>query len=301
MLKYVIKKVFLKTIINTYMNYLVSMFDCVLYGNERFRIIKNVKYEIEDSKSPAIVFSYDNVLPFVFDIFSQSENVLKIDYGLDKYFFLFPTCVGSTSVTKLNIKGHEIIITCGSELVVTISGQTVLEKNVNGLKYSHYEEHGNLCLIYFLGKRNFLLALKNKEVCFANYYDECNISEKEKYFMCRLNDSLNHGTVFYVKENNNDSYLVYLDDEELKLKKDFVAHVFLDCVLAKNFKYCNAQLSKELQLEDEKKLIEFFPDFDWYYPLSDVEFILIKKNTLAGIYKFEIVDNCICNITQCLQ
>ena len=42
------------------------------------------------------------------------------------------------------------------------------------------------------------------------------------------------------------------------------------------------------KLKDENSVKEFFPEFDYYYPITNEEFILIKKNTLAGIYKFEI-------------
>jgi hypothetical protein len=93
-----------------------------------------------------------------------------------------------------------------------------------------------------------------------------------------------------------EEYLVYLDDEKLNLKEEFVSFVFLDCVKAKNFKYANELLCDNLKLENEKEIEKFFPEFDYFYPAQKNSFILINKNTLAGIFEFNIHNNLILNI-----
>ena len=278
------------------MNYLVPLFDGLMVSKESYNINKNVKYEIENDKLASVIFSYENILPFVFDLKKESKNVLKVKVLADNYFFLFPQTCCNNFCFKLDLKGNEILINLSNSLLVSINGNVLLNKDVDSLTFYNYEMFGSLCLIYFSGKRNFLLVIKDKEVCFADYYDECNLQDNEKVFMCKLNDCLNHGRVFHIKDNTFESYLVYLDNEELNLKNDLVAFVFLDCLLAENFKYCNELLSTEIKLQEENKVKEFFPEFDYYYPVSNEEFILIKKNTLAGIYKFEIDNKSICNI-----
>ena len=90
-------------------------------------------------------------------------------------------------------------------------------------------------------------------------------------------------------------YAFYLDDEEMNLKQSFVSLVFLDCVKAKNFSYCNRLLSEELKMKNVENIKEFFEAFDWFYPINEKTVVLINKNTLAGIYEFECKDNLIFN------
>jgi hypothetical protein len=167
---------------------------------------------------------------------------------------------------------------------------------VENLIYSHFEIKNDMCFIYFSGKRSFVTVIKEDEICFSNYYDECNISEDEMLFMCKLNDTLNHGLVFKIKGKETEKYLVYLDNEELNLKSEFLPFVFLDCLMAENYKYCKNLLCEEMQIDNEKKTKNFFNSFDFYYPINNHKFILINKNTLAGIYDFEIENNKISNI-----
>ena len=133
-------------------------------------------------------------------------------------------------------------------------------------------------------------------MCFADYYDECNEGENEKIFMCKIGDILNHGLVFSLKGKETENYLVYLDNEELNLKNEFLPFVFLDCLKVGNYKYCNNLLCEEMKIENEKEIKDFFPQFDFYYPINNKQFILINKNTLTGIYDFEIENNKIVNI-----
>ena len=74
--------------------------------------------------------------------------------------------------------------------------------------------------------------------------------------------------------------------------------MFLDCVKAGNLKYANQLLTEELKQKDVNNIKNFFPEFDCYTCISQNEFFVFKKNTLAGIYKFEIINLEISNITQ---
>ena len=114
--------------------------------------------------------------------------------------------------------------------------------------------------------------------------------------MCKKTDSLNHGEVVRVEHNKYEKYLVYLDNEDLCLKDEFIPMVFLDCVLAKNLKYCNDLLDINLKMENETQIEKFFPTFTKFVPISSKEIILINKNTLAGIFEFSIKDSRINNI-----
>lgn len=277
------------------MNYLVSKFDCMFVNDNTQLIEKNVRYKFEKENS-FLVFGFNGELPFCFDIHKEQDNVLQVKRGFENYFFISSSKMRPVETIVLTIQKHNISISVSSHLVVLINGNLEYNEQVEKIEYSGYEEMGNLCLLYFKGIRNFLLILEEGKVKIANYYDECNLDKEEKYFMCRLNDSLNHGKVIHIKDKKVENYLVYLDDYDLTLKDNFIANVFLDCVVAGNFKYCNNLLSDSIKQENYEEIKAFFPDFDWYYPIEDNVFVLTRKNTLAGIYKFEIVNSSIENI-----
>lgn len=275
------------------MKYLIPTFNCEVFKTECYQLLKNIKYQIESDIDNSIVFS-NKTIPFLLDL--NNENILKVDFKNDLYIFLFPINFKDTFFNQFKFNSHDIIISISNYIRIFFDSELICEKNVENLKFSHFEIIGEFCFIYFEGKRNFLVALKSNDVLFDSYYDECNINENEKYFMCKLNDSLNHGVVFSFKNKEYEKYLVYLDNDELKLKDELLPMVFLDCVKAKNFKYCNNLLCDELKVEDEKQIEKFFPDFDFLYPISSKEIILINKNTLAGIFEFVIEHNEILNI-----
>ena len=130
-----------------------------------------------------------------------------------------------------------------------------------------------------------MVAIKETEVEYVGYIDECNIKDDEKYFMEKQCDSLNHGKVFHVAKGVCENYLVYLDDNELCLKDEFLPIVFLDCVKVKNFNYARKLTSLTFK---DNSAFSFFPEYDFFYPLSKNRVVLINKNTLAGICEFEI-------------
>lgn len=281
------------------MNYLISTFGCYVFDKEFVQVCPHVKYEISNESSPFLV-APESSPPFILNFNNPSKNVLKVKFKSDNYFFLFKEGSSNFFSTSFKYNNNKVDVVISSMLCISVDGELICEKNVENLKFSHFEVFQNLCLIVFEGERNFIVVLKDKQVLFCEYYDECNSKDDEKYFLTKLQDSLNHGLVFEIKKNETSKYLVYLDDEELKLKQPFVAMVFLDCVKAGNFKYCNELLDENIKLSAPENIKEFMPEFDYYYPISYNTMILIKKNTLAGIYTFEI-ENCkISNIEESL-
>ncbi len=277
------------------MNYLISTFNCDIFDKSMVTILANVKYKIKNFEHDVIVFPHNNSCPFVFSKRNKNNNCVKVKLGEDTYYFLFSKQSNDVFFTHFTFKSQTISITISNKIIITSNGKLICEKNVENIRFSHYEIDGDVCLIYFEGVRNFVAILKGSDLVFAEYYDECNFHKDEKFFMSKLNDSLNHGLVCHVEKSKVESYLVYLDDEELKLKEEFVPFVFLDCVKSKNFIYANSLLSDELKLDDAKQIANFIPEFDWFYPASENKFVLIKKNTLAGILDF-VIDKSIVNI-----
>lgn len=275
------------------MKYIIPTFNCDVIGTNCFSLLKNVKYQIELTGENLIVFS-TKTIPFVLNL--NNENILKVDFEKDTYYFVFPINYSSTAFNKFKFNSHEVLVSLSNTLLIFLDSELICEQIVENLKFSHQEIVKDFCFIYFEGKRNFVVVLKNDEVVFCSYYDEFNSSEKEKYFMCKLNDSLNHGEVFHLNDKESEKYLVYLDDEDLNLNIEFLPLVFLDCVKAKNYKYCNKLLSENLKVEDENLIGNFFSEFDFIYPITSNKIILINKNTLAGIFEFVIENNYINNI-----
>ena len=109
---------------------------------------------------------------------------------------------------------------------------------------------------------------------------------------------MQHGKVFLIDRNNEyDSYLVYLNQRQIQ-DEMFVGFAMLDSIIVGNTKYANTLLSNDMRLEDAKGLMDFFPEYDDYVCVDTDTYALLKKNTLAGIYKFEISNNQITNIIQ---
>lgn len=280
------------------MNYLIPLFDCVLFSGVFYELKANAKYVIKfQHNEKIVVFSNNRACGFLLDFKNQCDNIIKVDYKFDTYYFLIEKKTNSSFVSSFKFNNKIVNISLSDKLLLTLNGVLICEEIVDNLTYSHFEIDKDFCYIYFSGKRNFVVVIKDDDCAFASYYDECNLGE-EKYFMCKLFDSLNHGKVFHIKDNEISNYLVYLDDEELNLKPCFLSAVFLDCVMAENFSYCNNLLSEELKMKDKNQIKTFFPEFDFFYPIKETTMILIKKNTLAGIYEFEIENCLIKNIIQ---
>ncbi len=277
------------------MKYLISKFACVLLSDKIYDIVPYCKYCIVDNKTTHyLVFGHNGELPFVFD-FNEHKNVLKIDYGFDTYYYLCADYINSFS-TQIKFMSNTVTVNINKSLTILINGEQICDEKVKDISYSHYEIRKNYLVIYFKGSRDFVVIVKDKELKIASYYDEINIVADELIFMCKCYDSLEHGKVFMINKNNEyDSYLIYLNNSEKIFNQDFIPNAFLDCVVAGNYKYANKLLDDSIKLDDETKLRDFFADFDDYLPLQKA-IALIKKNTLAGIYKFEITQSKISNI-----
>ncbi len=275
------------------MKYLISKFDCKMIGDHEVDLIKNVKYEIAEFSNFYLILTSGQI---VYIDLNKNENVQLIRCHENDYYFLFPPKIYISFCTVINFQNKEFVLTVGDNIILSQNGEVLSENKNENLTYSHYEIINNLCFVYLIGKRNFVVIFNEKEVVFANFYDEFNNSSNERFYLCKLQDCLNHGKVFHIKDKEVENYLVYLDNYDLNLKDEFVGNVFLDCLLAGNYKYCNELLSTDLKFENAENIKNFFEDFDEFYPLGDNEFILFKKNTLAGIYKFEVLNLSISNI-----
>ncbi len=277
------------------MKYLISSFACVLYADKIYTIQPNCKYCIErGDNTQYLVVGCNGESPFVFN-FCTGQNVMKIEYNADEYYYLYGL-TNNTFVTTIKFNTHTVNLTINNKLYITIGGEKVCDEICDNIEYSHYEIRKNTLVIFFKGKRDYVVILRDKELMCASHYDEINMIDGELVFMCRCRDSLNHGKVFSLNKNNEyDSYLVYLNDNAVQTKDEFVPLVFLDAVRVGNYKYANKLLDDSIRLEDDKKLSDFFEDYDDYLVL-DRAYALIKKNTLVGIYQFEISNSKIINI-----
>lgn len=282
------------------MIYLVSKFHCLMLGEKQIEILPNVKYKVSDaSKENCIFLGYKNEAPVILNFVHPecgSNSVVHVREGIDDYFFLMPHYNTNNFYTNFKYSNKDIQLNLNEELVIYVGNEMVLSRAVEGIIFSHYEVIGDLCVIYFSGARDYVVILNGAEVCAADYYDEINVSESEIFFMCRKHDVLNHGRVYHIKDKKFDTYLVYLDDEELNLKDEFLACTFLDCLLNRNLKYCNELLDENIRQENENNILDFFDEFDDYYPIDENKILLFKKNTLAGICNFEISTHKISNI-----
>ena len=282
------------------MRYIIPLFDCVLCTDENIVLNKNVQYSCEnvDNKN-FFVIGKNNETPFLFNFVDKlNSNVEKVEYKSNQYYFLKSIKNYNQGFYQFKYQNKQVCVGLFENLIISIDGETILNEQVADITYSHFEIKNQICFIYFSGKRNYVVVLQNSEIKINSHYDEINIQDSEFYFMCKLNDSLNHGKVFHIKDKIVEDYLVYLDNNDLNLKPNFVSSVFLDCVKAKNFDYANNLLSADLKQKNSQNISNFFVEFDNFFPINETEVILLKKNTLAGIYSFEIQNLEITNIIQ---
>ncbi|MBR2969832.1 MAG: hypothetical protein IKC49_02130 [Clostridia bacterium] len=273
------------------MKYLISKCKDTIFLDSGERIEPGVKYELDHS---ILRLVYGDRL-YIVDP-DNSRLIHKIAYNHQVYYLL-DIVDNEYFATSIMWQNKIMSITLSRELIIFIDGEVCHREEVKNIQYSHYEKIGDICLIFFEGERNYFIAIKKTEILYASYFDEYNEDQGDRYFMCRLYDSLNHGRVFHIGKTV-ENYLVYLDDQELCLKSEFVGAVFLDCILAGNYKYANILLIEDIRQNEVDTLKEFFSPFDNYYPLEENTYILMKKNTLAGIYKFELIDRSISNIIE---
>lgn len=270
------------------MIYLISMFECRIVDSSNICLHQMVPYEWRDEQN--VVYAHNSILHCV-----NFSELLQVKVDNDLYCFLFKKSNLESSFWCIKHRSNNYYICLNSYLTISFDGKEILKVLVDKINFSHSVELENNLILFFNGVRNFIVVLSDGEAKVCSYYDEINNQEKEIVIMCKLNDCLNHGRVYKIgKEVEN--YLVYLDDNELNLKSEFVGVVFLDCLIAKNYNYCNSLLTEEIKQEQASSIKEFFPEFDFYVPIKQNKFILINKNALAGICEFEVSNNQIVNI-----
>ena len=274
------------------MNYLISTCNCCCEEKE---IFAGVKYELNEICEKVTIKLKDKYCQI--DLFNSDESSTKFSYNGDNYFLINPHIENQNFACSILYDKTIISIHISKNLKITINGK-VYEIDAQGINYLSYETFNKMILIYFSGERNFVVIIKGEQVTDYSYYDECNFDDKERYFMCRLHDSLNHGKVIHIFEEKVEKYLVYLDENDLCLKNEFVSCVFVDCLLVGNFKYCNNLLCESLKQKDENNIKNFFCEFDYVCYLEENVFATFKKNALAGIYKFEVNNLLISNIIE---
>ena len=228
-------------------------------------------------------------------IFSGDEK--SFEFESDKYLFLNFQEKIKFAFCPLKIKGADVGVSLGEDVCLFSNNQLAYSCKNCGLTFERVSELGAFSFIFFDGKRKFVAIFKNKEFVYANYFDEINFGEKEVFVLTRLNDSLNHGRVWHLKEGKEENYLVYLDDFELNLKPQFLPAVFLDCVRAKNLNYLKHLLSESLA-NATSNISLFFGEIEEIYPLREDVVAVIKKDATIGIYKFEIENLKIQNIIE---
>lgn len=223
------------------------------------------------------------------------NQLVCFEHGVDKYLFIFFYKTSEPDFRCFEFLNKQIFVANFGKLIINYDGEQIVNKRITNIAFSHYEIEGEFCYLFFAGVRNYVVVLNKSGLVWADYYDEYNCEKEERHILKHMQDCLNHGKVLSIKQNKTETYLVYLDDYELKLKPEFLALVFMDCLVAENYKYCAKLVDKNLNF-DEKTIKEFFPDFDSFFPMSAKSVALFKKNALVGICDFEILDDIIVNI-----
>lgn len=257
------------------------------------KIYPDVKYILNESKIDILENNEVKILDL-----NSSQDVLRVKFRFDEYYFYRDNSSRDFFATSFNYGKSIVSISIHSKIVVCINGSIVYEDYARNLKYSNFRIYDGFCLIYFTGDRKFLLALKDEKCVCYGFIDECNEVQDELLYLERLKDSLNHGRVYRFNNQSIETYLVYLDEEDMAMKKELTGCVFLDCVKAGNLRYANSILSAEIRQDDCNQIRSFFGEFDYYFMIDNEKFILINKNTLSGIFTFEYSDNLITNITE---
>lgn len=314
------------------MIYLQSEQDCLVAGVGQLRA--GARYVLEDVKDESLLFVAQNCYPQcinLFDVCVLKQNCpgcVRVEHGGSTFLFFKFKPTNNLFCTQFKFNGADVCVNLSNSLAVLVNGKIVLQVENCGFEFNNFKLINNICIISFLGERKFVVVLKGQECVYANFADKTDVLDKEFYFLARQKDCLNHGRVCHIKNGEVEDYLVFLDDYDLNLKPQFLPHAFLDCVLSKNFKYCNALLAENLKQQNEKQIANFFCEFDKFFaldaaPINQLEqnlcapveqqnadlgasvntgqggslaFALIKKDALAGICEFEIENNSIANI-----
>ena len=266
---------------------------CINCFNKVILFERNLFYQLDRfSDKNFLVFAegcYPQYISLNFDNNLTMNSILNVvKHGRDVYLFLNFKKIVCPQFVQFKCGNLSINISISNTLNICVDGENLIDEEIDfSLKYSHYEQVLEYTLLYFTGEKNYIVALKNKECVYNSFYDEVNVDQQNRTFLTRKKDALNHGIIFKIENKSHEKYTVYLDDNPLNMKSEFTHLIFLDCLLVSNFKYCNNLLAGDLKQKDEKNIKIFFKEFDYYIPFENIVFTF-KKNTLSGVYKFEI-------------
>lgn len=280
------------------MIFLISRQECEL-AELNITILPNVKYELTKIENKYYTFLFDGepVCVNLFKILNNAahKHILKVNFNGNVYLFFNFLPTQPINVLDVQIDNLCFNLVISNNLIINVNGNTILNEPCRDVTFSHFEKFKGYTFLFFNGKRKYYVLLKQGELICNGYYDEINKTESEIYVLTKLFDALNHGRVCHIKDDY-ENYLVYLDENELKLKPEMNFLIFLDCLKAKNYKYCNNLLAENLKQQTPEDIAKFFNEFDYFYPESENTALCFKKNALVGIYKFELENNLISNI-----
>ena len=285
------------------MIYLISKIDFLVIG-EDVQVMANCAYALTELQNKNVVIIAKECYPMLVNFYEivnlnvPNVGILKCEHNLNTYLFINPIKINSSSFNLVEYKNNKLEINLGTNLLVSLNGNLILSKPVDNLTYSHYNLFDDVCVVFFKGKRKFVIIIEKSSLYYADYYDEINLAENELYILTHLLDSLNHGRVVNLINKKLDTYLVYLDNNKRDIKPEFLPIVFLDCLKAKNYNYCNELLSPNLKQTNASDISKFFCKFDDYYTLTNSAFALINENEIVAKYNFEVENNKITNITE---
>lgn len=280
------------------MVYLLSNKDCIIDDVE---IKAGAKYFLNDmeNKCVRIVDKTSGKILAVnfYDLIYNASIVdfVKIVEFKHDIFCILNFFENSQSLT-FNVFDEILYLEISNQILVCFGDCKKIVKLENNIHFSHIEYFDKLCVLFFEGKRNFAIIIEKEKIQFVGYYDEIVLKDNDLTTLTRIEDSINHGLVTKIEKGKFDSYLVYLDENDLCLKPKFCMCVFLDCVLVENYSYIKNLLDDTL-LEQIDNLKVFFEGIKEYYPIDETHCIVIKKDAQTDIFEFSISDNKVSNIT----
>ncbi|MCQ2555705.1 MAG: hypothetical protein MJ149_00020 [Clostridia bacterium] len=289
------------------MVYLFSNYHCVISGKNKTEILPFVKYEVAGVENEiSLITSFCEGESFGINFYDllnkcvKCKNICVACVGCDKFIFLFKPSAPCKQCVNFLWGKKNVCVTVGSEICIFVDGEMWGSYTCCDVEYNHFEICGENLIVYFSGVRKFLCVLEEEKIAWANYFDEQNLQDGEKYFMGKQLDFLSHGKVCHIKDNSVETYCAYTDNNDLNLCEEFVPFVFLDCVIAGNFSYCKNLLCDDLK-NDDVDFTAYFGEIDLYFCLTGNVFAVFKKNTLTGIYKFEVENKVVTNIVNLLE
>lgn len=265
------------------------------------KILKNTIYCINlTSDENAFYFVTDCGDNVVIDFnkgLTINAKMLQVAENGNIYNIIFLQNNNVKDVVQTSCENNNYTIVCDGSTKIFLNNQLVGDKCLNSIKFKSVERFLDYDLIKFEGARNAVAIIKGKELQYFDYYDEFNNKDNQKIFMKTIPSMLRYGQVFKMQTKGVEKYLVYLDEFKSNIMEDFVVSVFLECVLVGDVNFYKKILSENLA-KGANSIKSFFLDFDDFTCIHKDTAILYKKDTVVGIFKFEINNNFIENISE---